>query len=123
MLHGRIPNIQTSWVKLGTAVPGDAQQRCQRPGWHVDGGDHLAHGGVDARSEKTVAELHAMAAGIGRPLASGPPSTAASIRPGVTRVMPVEPRFRLSRSVTDNLGLKTSAVHRATAQPIADGAE
>lgn len=68
MLHGRIPNIQTSWVKLGAT----GTQMMLNGGANDLGGTLMeetisrmagsAHG-----SEKTVAELRAIAEGIGRP--------------------------------------------------------
>ncbi|KXO97428.1 FO synthase (plasmid) [Tsukamurella tyrosinosolvens] len=68
MLHGRIDHVQTSWVKLGTA----GTQAMLQGGANDLGGTLMeetisrmagsAHG-----SEKTVAELHAIANGIGRP--------------------------------------------------------
>ncbi len=69
MLHGRIDHIQTSWVKLG--VEGT---RAMLTGGADDLGGTLmeetisrmagsAHG-----SAKTVADLTAIAAGIGRPV-------------------------------------------------------
>ena len=67
MLHGRIDNIQTSWVKLGVDA-GDAAGRRQRPRRDADGGDHLADGRLRARSAKSVAELEEIGAGIGRPV-------------------------------------------------------
>ncbi len=68
MLHGRIPNIQTSWVKLGTA----GTQAMLNGGANDLGGTLMEEtisrmAGSMHGSEKTVAELHAMAAGIGRP--------------------------------------------------------
>ena len=50
LLHGRIDNIQCSWVKLGDeGTAGDAQRRLQRPRRHADGGDHLPDGRLGAR--------------------------------------------------------------------------
>lgn len=68
MLHGRIHNIQTSWVKLGTA----GTQRMLQGGANDLGGTLMEEtisrmAGSQYGSEKTVAELHAIAAGIGRP--------------------------------------------------------
>ena len=43
LLHGRIDNIQTSWVKLGVdGTRAMLHGRRQRPRRHADGGDHLA---------------------------------------------------------------------------------
>ena len=50
LLHGRIPNIQTSWVKLGTeGTRAMLAGRRQRPRRHPDGGDHLPDGRFRAR--------------------------------------------------------------------------
>ena len=68
MLHGRIDNIQTSWVKLGVAGT-----RVMLTGGANDLGGTLMEetisrmAGSQHGSEKTVAELHEIAAGIGRP--------------------------------------------------------
>ena len=69
LLHGRIPNIQTSWVKLGV----DGTRAMLQSGANDLGGTLMeetisrmagsAHG-----SAKTVEELHEIAHGIGRPL-------------------------------------------------------
>ncbi|SFA62326.1 FO synthase subunit 1 /FO synthase subunit 2 [Rhodococcoides kroppenstedtii] len=67
MLHGRIDNIQTSWVKLGVAGT-----RVMLTGGANDLGGTLMEetisrmAGSQHGSEKTVAELHEIAAGIGR---------------------------------------------------------
>ncbi|MBY6538638.1 bifunctional FO biosynthesis protein CofGH [Rhodococcus sp. BP-349] len=67
MLHGRIDNIQTSWVKLG--VTGT---RVMLNGGANDLGGTLMEetisrmAGSQHGSEKTVEELHAIAEGIGR---------------------------------------------------------
>ncbi len=67
MLHGRIDHIQTSWVKLGTA----GTQLMLQGGADDVGGTLMEEtisrmAGADHGSEKTVAELEALAAGIGR---------------------------------------------------------
>ncbi|WP_213931884.1 bifunctional FO biosynthesis protein CofGH [Rhodococcus sp. B50] len=68
MLHGRIDNIQTSWVKLGVAGT-----RAMLEGGANDLGGTLMEetisrmAGSQHGSEKTVAELVAIAEGIGRP--------------------------------------------------------
>ena len=50
LLHGRIDNIQTSWVKLGVdGTRAMLQRRRQRPRRHPDGGDHLPDGRLRAR--------------------------------------------------------------------------
>jgi len=68
MLHGRIDNIQTSWVKLGDA----GTQTMLRGGANDLGGTLMEEtisrmAGSGNGSLKTLAELEAMAAGIGRP--------------------------------------------------------
>src|SRR4051812_38626213 len=68
LLHGRIPNIQTSWVKLG-----EAGTRAVLQGGANDLGGTLMEetisrmAGSENGSLKTIAELEAMAAAIGRP--------------------------------------------------------
>src|SRR5689334_21142360 len=68
LLHGRIPNIQTSWVKLG-----DAGTKAVLQGGANDLGGTLMEetisrmAGSENGSLKTIAELEAMAAAIGRP--------------------------------------------------------
>ncbi|MGY4099573.1 bifunctional FO biosynthesis protein CofGH [Nocardia sp. R16R-3T] len=69
MLHGRIDNIQTSWVKLGTAGT-----RTMLNGGANDLGGTLMEetisrmAGSQHGSAKTVAELAEVAEGIGRPV-------------------------------------------------------
>ncbi|MBA8959814.1 FO synthase [Rhodococcus percolatus] len=68
MLHGRIPNIQTSWVKLGVT----GTQVMLQGGANDLGGTLMEEtisrmAGSEHGSEKTVAELRAIAEGIGRP--------------------------------------------------------
>jgi FO synthase len=68
LLHGRIPNIQTSWVKLG-----DAGTRTVLQGGANDLGGTLMEetisrmAGSENGSLKTIAELEGIAAAIGRP--------------------------------------------------------
>ncbi|GAA1729704.1 bifunctional FO biosynthesis protein CofGH [Microcella frigidaquae] len=67
MLHGRIDHIQTSWVKLGD----DGTRLMLRGGADDLGGTLMEEtisrmAGADNGSEKTVAELEALAASIGR---------------------------------------------------------
>ncbi|SDG46093.1 bifunctional FO biosynthesis protein CofGH [Klenkia brasiliensis] len=68
LLHGRIPHIQTSWVKLG-----DAGTQVVLQGGADDLGGTLMEetisrmAGSENGSLKTIAELEAMAAAIGRP--------------------------------------------------------
>jgi FO synthase len=69
MLHGRIPNIQTSWVKLGTT----GTQAMLRAGANDVGGTLMEEtisrmAGSEHGSAKTVAELREIGAGIGRPV-------------------------------------------------------
>jgi FO synthase len=69
MLHGRIQNIQTSWVKLGV----DGTQQMLQGGANDVGGTLMEEtisrmAGSEHGSAKTVAELTDIAAGIGRPV-------------------------------------------------------
>ncbi|MBA3780555.1 MAG: bifunctional FO biosynthesis protein CofGH [Nocardioides sp.] len=69
LLHGRIPNIQTSWVKLGVA----GTRAMLRAGANDVGGTLMEEtisrmAGSEHGSAKTVAELHDIGAGINRPL-------------------------------------------------------
>ncbi|WP_454195341.1 bifunctional FO biosynthesis protein CofGH [Nocardia sp. Marseille-Q1738] len=68
MLHGRIPNIQTSWVKLGTT----GTRVMLNSGANDLGGTLMEEtisrmAGSQHGSAKTVAELVEIASGIGRP--------------------------------------------------------
>ena len=67
MLHGRIDNVQTSWVKLGV----DGTRAMLRAGANDLGGTLMEEtisrmAGSEHGSAKTVEELTAIAAGIGR---------------------------------------------------------
>ncbi|MGY1681039.1 bifunctional FO biosynthesis protein CofGH [Geodermatophilus sp. SYSU D01176] len=68
LLHGRIPNVQTSWVKLG-----DVGTRAVLAGGANDLGGTLMEetisrmAGSENGSLKTIAELESIAAAIGRP--------------------------------------------------------
>ncbi len=69
MLHGRIDNIQTSWVKLGE----EGSQAMLRAGANDLGGTLMEEtisrmAGSEHGSAKTVDELRAIGAGIGRPV-------------------------------------------------------
>ncbi|HEU4811666.1 MAG TPA: 5-amino-6-(D-ribitylamino)uracil--L-tyrosine 4-hydroxyphenyl transferase CofH, partial [Nocardioides sp.] len=69
LLHGRIPNIQTSWVKLGI----DGTRDMLQAGANDLGGTLMEEtisrmAGSEHGSAKTVEELHEIGAGIGRPL-------------------------------------------------------
>jgi FO synthase len=69
LLHGRIDNIQTSWVKLGT----DGTRAMLRAGANDLGGTLMEEtisrmAGSEHGSAKTVAELTEIAAGVGRPV-------------------------------------------------------
>ncbi len=69
MLHGRIDNIQTSWVKLG--VEGTRlmlQSGCNDLGGTLMEETISRMAGSEHGSAKTVAELTEIAAGIGRPV-------------------------------------------------------
>lgn len=69
LLHGRIDNIQTSWVKLGV----EGTQAMLDAGANDLGGTLMEEtisrmAGSEHGSAKTVAELEAIGAGIGRPV-------------------------------------------------------
>ena len=69
LLHGRIPNIQTSWVKLGT----EGTRRMLTAGANDLGGTLMEEtisrmAGSQHGSARTVAELTEIAAGVGRPV-------------------------------------------------------
>jgi FO synthase len=69
LLHGRIPNIQTSWVKLGV----EGTRRMLQAGANDLGGTLMEEtisrmAGSEHGSAKTVAELREIGHGIGRPL-------------------------------------------------------
>jgi FO synthase len=69
LLHGRIDNIQTSWVKLGV----EGTQAMLNAGCNDVGGTLMEEtisrmAGSEHGSAKTVAELHSIGAGIGRPV-------------------------------------------------------
>jgi FO synthase len=69
LLHGRIHNIQTSWVKLGV----DGTRAMLQAGANDLGGTLMEEtisrmAGSEHGSAKTVAELTEIAAGIGRPV-------------------------------------------------------
>ncbi|HET8605273.1 MAG TPA: bifunctional FO biosynthesis protein CofGH [Marmoricola sp.] len=69
LLHGRIPNIQTSWVKLGV----EGTRAMLRAGANDLGGTLMEEtisrmAGSLHGSAKTVEELREIAAGIGRPI-------------------------------------------------------
>jgi FO synthase len=69
LLHGRIRNIQTSWVKLGV----EGTRGMLNAGANDLGGTLMEEtisrmAGSEHGSAKTVAELHDIAVGIGRPL-------------------------------------------------------
>ncbi len=69
LLHGRIPHIQTSWVKLGT----DGTRAMLRAGADDLGGTLMEEtisrmAGSEHGSARTVAELEEIGHGIGRPV-------------------------------------------------------
>ena len=69
LLHGRIPNIQTSWVKLGVV----GTRAMLQAGANDLGGTLMEEtisrmAGSEHGSAKTVAQLHEIGAGIGRPM-------------------------------------------------------
>jgi FO synthase len=68
LLHGRIDNIQCSWVKLGT----EGSRMLLRGGVNDLGGTLMEEtisrmAGSENGSLKTIAELEAIAAAVGRP--------------------------------------------------------
>src|SRR3712207_1150238 len=68
LLHGRIPNIQTSWVKLGDV----GTQAVLQGGANDLGGTLMEEtisrmAGSESGSLRTIAQLEAIAAAIGRP--------------------------------------------------------
>ena len=70
LLHGRIRNIQTSWVKLGV----DGTRAMLQAGANDVGGTLMEEtisrmAGSEHGSAKTVEELVEIGAGIGRPVA------------------------------------------------------
>ena len=70
LLHGRIHNIQTSWVKLGDDGTAEMlQRRGQRPGRHADGGDHQPDGRFGERltAQRRRAGRRCRARSAGRP--------------------------------------------------------
>ena len=69
LLHGRIPSIQTSWVKLGV----EGTQAMLQAGANDLGGTLMEEtisrmAGSEHGSAMTVAQLHEIGAGIGRPV-------------------------------------------------------
>jgi FO synthase len=69
LLHGRIRNIQTSWVKLGV----EGTRAMLQAGANDVGGTLMEEtisrmAGSEHGSAKTVAELVEIGAGIGRPV-------------------------------------------------------
>jgi FO synthase len=108
MLHGRIKNIQTSWVKLGAA----GAQAMLRAGANDLGGTLMeetisrmagsAHG-----SAMTPSQLEAVAAGIGRPVRQ---------RTTLYGEVPAE-RVEASRRVTTYLPMLTHAATTAAPTP------
>ena len=70
LLHGRIRNIQTSWVKLGVdGTRAMLRAGAQRPRRHADGGDDLAGWPAPSTARpRPSAELVEIGAGIDRPV-------------------------------------------------------
>ena len=112
LLHGRIPNIQTSWVKLGV----DGTRAMLNAGANDLGGTLMEEtisrmAGSEHGSAKTVAELREIGDGIGRPLRE---RTTTYARPSaaVAEVLLagggpsgiVAGRFRAARSAGDTVG-------------------
>ncbi|GAB3655476.1 bifunctional FO biosynthesis protein CofGH [Nocardioides korecus] len=85
MLHGRIDNIQTSWVKLGV----EGTRAMLRAGANDVGGTLMEEtisrmAGSEHGSAKTVAELEEIGAGIDRPVVQRS-TTYAGVRPKALR--------------------------------------
>jgi FO synthase len=96
LLHGRIDHVQTSWVKLGTA----GAQAMLRAGADDLGGTLMEEtisrmAGSEHGSARTVAELVAVAAGIGRPA-----------RQRSTTYHPVVPQTVVQRDIVAGQGPK-----------------
>jgi FO synthase len=69
LLHGRIPNIQCSWVKLGDeGTVGMLNGGCNDLGGTLMEETISRMAGSEHGSARTVAELHAIAAAAGRPV-------------------------------------------------------
>jgi FO synthase len=68
LLHGRIPNIQCSWVKLGdTGTLAMLNGGCNDLGGTLMEETISRMAGSEHGSARTVSELHAIAATAGRP--------------------------------------------------------
>ncbi len=84
LLHGRIDNIQCSWVKLGDdGTRGHAQRRRQRPRRHPDGGDDLPDGrlGARLRPDRRGAARRWPPRPVARPASAPPPTPRSSGSP------------------------------------------
>ena len=69
MLHGRIPHVQTSWVKLGVnGTRAMLRALADDGGGTLIEGTHTRRAGSQHGSAQTVAELTDIAAGIDRPV-------------------------------------------------------
>ena len=101
LLHGRIPNIQTSWVKLA-----DAGTKAVLQGGANDLGGTLMEetisrmAGSENGSLKTIAELEAMAAAIGRPARQRTTEYGAPSAERLATARSDEGRSRLTLSIT-----------------------
>jgi FO synthase len=101
LLHGRIPNIQTSWVKLA-----DAGTKAVLQGGANDLGGTLMEetisrmAGSENGSLKTIAELESMAAAIGRPARQRTTEYGAPSAERLATARSDEGRRRLTLSVT-----------------------
>ncbi|WP_040337025.1 bifunctional FO biosynthesis protein CofGH [Candidatus Blastococcus massiliensis] len=101
LLHGRIPNIQTSWVKLA-----DAGTKAVLQGGANDLGGTLMEetisrmAGSENGSLKTIAELEAMAAAIGRPARQRTTEYGTPSAERIATARSEEGRARLTLSIT-----------------------
>ena len=123
LLHGRIDNVQTSWVKLGV----EGTRAMLRAGCNDLGGTLMEEtisrmAGSQHGSTKSVEELRAIAEGIGRP--AQPPG----LRSGQPAVHPPQP-VRVGRAASDHPGPSgTPALTRRhrkqpTRRPVHSGGE
>jgi len=108
LLHGRISNVQTSWVKLGV----DGTRAMLRAGVNDLGGTLMEEtisrmAGSEYGSVKTPAEIEEIATGIGRPT-----------RQRTTRYGPVDPeRVARSHAAFLNAPTLTATVNAAGERP------
>ena len=112
MLHGRIHNVQTSWVKLGI----DGTRSMLQSGANDVGGTLMEEtisrmAGSQHGSAKTVAQLTGIAAGIGRPARERTTTYAPA-----TAVLPLAPSARVDQALRANPAAADLSVGRSPAQ-------